>query len=76
MYSFGDFNILLILLIYNSNIKYTFLKKAKDPDFAARACVCVCVSRLFSSFEFGNGSRMSDENLVILEFKYLQNKKC
>ena len=77
MYSFGDFNILLILLIYNSNIKYTFLKKAKDPDFAARVCVCVCVcvSRLFRSFEFGNGSRMSDENLVILEFKFLQNKK-
>ena len=24
---------------------------------------------------FGNGSRISDENLVILEFKYLQNKK-
>ena len=33
-------------------------------------------SRLFKSFEFGNGSRMSDENLVILESKYLQNKKC
>ena len=33
------------------------------------------MSRLFKSFEFGNGSRMSDENLVILEFKYLQNKK-
>ena len=32
-------------------------------------------SRLFKSFEFGNGSRMSDESLVILEFKYLQNKK-
>ena len=31
--------------------------------------------RLFKSFEFGNGSRMSDEKLVILEFKYLQNKK-
>ena len=31
--------------------------------------------RLFKSFEFGNGSRISDENLVILEFKYLQNKK-
>ena len=27
------------------------------------------------SFEFGNGSRMSDKKLVILEFKYLQNKK-
>ena len=32
-------------------------------------------SGLLKSFEFGNGSRMSDENLVILEFKYLQNKK-
>ena len=31
--------------------------------------------QLFKSFEFGNGSRISDENLVILEFKYLQNKK-
>ena len=30
---------------------------------------------LFKSFKFGNGSRMSDKNLVILEFKYLQNKK-
>ena len=27
------------------------------------------------SFEFGNGSRISDEKLVVLEFKYLQNKK-
>ena len=25
-------------------------------------------SRQFKSFDFGNGSRMSDENLVILEF--------
>ena len=33
------------------------------------------VTQLFKSFEFGNGSRISDENLVILEFKYLQNKK-
>ena len=33
------------------------------------------VSQLFKSFEFGNGSRISDGNLVILEFKYLQNKK-
>ena len=33
------------------------------------------LTRLFRSFEFGNRSRMSDENLVILEFKYLQNKK-
>ena len=32
-------------------------------------------TQLFKSFEFGNGSRISDENLVILEFKYFQNKK-
>ena len=31
--------------------------------------------QLFKSFKFGNGSIMSDENLVTLEFKYLQNKK-
>ena len=30
--------------------------------------------RLFKSFEFGSGGRMSDEKLVILELKYLQNK--
>ena len=29
----------------------------------------------FKSFETGNGSKMSDEKLTILEFKYLQNKK-
>ena len=34
-----------------------------------------CGARLFKSFEFGNGSRMSDEKLVVPEFKYLQNKK-
>ena len=32
-------------------------------------------SWLFKLFKFGNGNRMSYENLVILEFKYLQNKK-
>ena len=35
----------------------------------------VHIPQLFKSFEFGNGCRMSDENLVILEFNYLQNKK-
>ena len=33
------------------------------------------VTRLFKSFEFGNGNRMSDKKLVILEFRYFQNKK-
>ena len=32
-------------------------------------------ARLLKSFEFRNGSRMADEKLVILEFKYHQNKK-
>ena len=31
--------------------------------------------QLFISFKFGNGSQISDNKLVILEFKYLQNKK-
>ena len=31
-------------------------------------------SRLFKPFEFPNGSRISDEKLVILEFKYLRTK--
>ena len=30
---------------------------------------------LFKSFEFRNGSRMSDKDVVMLEFKYLQNKQ-
>ena len=30
---------------------------------------------LLKSFEFGDGSRISDEKLIILEFKYQQNKK-
>ena len=30
-------------------------------------------TQLFKSFEFGNGRIMSDENLVILESKYLQS---
>ena len=33
------------------------------------------ITRLFNSFEFGNGNRMFDEKLAILEFKYFQNKK-
>ena len=30
---------------------------------------------LFKSLEFGSGGRMSHEKLVILESKYVQNKK-
>ena len=32
-------------------------------------------TRLFKSFEFGSASKMSDEKLTLLEFKYLQNKR-
>ena len=37
--------------------------------------VCKDIAWLFTSFEFRNGSRISGEKLVILEFKYLKNKK-
>ena len=50
-------------------------KKLKVTRWRETGVQCSYVSRLFKSFEFGNGSRISDENLVILEFKYLQNKK-
>ena len=32
-------------------------------------------AQLLKLFKFGNGTRMFDKKLVILEFKYLQNKK-
>ena len=38
-------------------------------------CMMMTITWLFKSFEFGNGSRMSDKKLVIIEVKYLQNKK-
>ena len=34
----------------------------------------IAPSLLFKSFEFGNGSRISDKKLIMFEFKYLQNK--
>ena len=53
----------------------TWKKKKQSRIFIRCALHHSALSRLFKSFEFGNGSRMSDENLVMLEFKYLQNKK-
>ena len=49
-----------------------FFKKYQQPIIKFWS---VPVPQLFKSFEFGNGSRMFDKNLAILEFKYLQNKK-
>ena len=46
-------------------VKYLLLSKIQES---------MTLWSLFKSFEFGNGS-MSDEKLVILEFKCLQNKK-
>ena len=43
--------------------------------FYRNRVISISTPRLFKSFEFGNGSRISDEKLVLLEFKYLQNKK-
>ena len=47
-------------------VSKTGLAKRREPKLS---------SRLFKFFEFENGRRMSDEKLIILEFKYLQNKK-
>ena len=45
------------------------------PDMNTSHTFTMLRAWLFKSFEIGNGSRMSDQNLVILEFKNLQNKK-
>ena len=42
--------------------------------FYRNRVISISTPWLFKSFEFGNGSRISDEKLVLLEFKYLQNK--
>ena len=56
----------LLILIESPNIfNWKLAKKVK----------WVWSSRLFRTIEFGNGSRISDELHVILELKYLQNKK-
>ena len=57
--------------------KETIIKQITKGNTSARfgSAIQVLPSRLFKSFEFGNGNTMSDENLAILEFKYLQNKK-
>ena len=51
-----------------------FLDKSSPSNFNFFGISTACL-KLFKSFEFGNGSGMSDKKLVILEFKYLQNKK-
>ena len=49
--------------------------KKKLPATKVEILTFISTTRFFKPFEFGNGSRISDKNLVILEFKYLQNKK-
>ena len=64
----SDFNLLV-----DSNLEYKGGKPILKEKSVAR--MVELKARLFKSFEFGNGSRISDEKLVIPEFKYLQNKK-
>ena len=48
---------------------------SQQKIFKLKFLLFMVSTQLFKSFEFENGSRMSDENLVIHVFKYLQNKK-
>ena len=54
---------------------YHYAKVIAELEKTQTRNLTVFMSRLFKSFEFGNGSRISDEKLVILELKYFQNKK-
>ena len=51
------------------------IKNTHGLAYVAIAIFLTDCAWLFKLFEFENGSRMSNENLVILEFEYLQNKK-
>ena len=86
--SFGKFSLNLLKKMFSKSSEYNvlaegmyFLDKSSPSNFnflEFPLLVWSCPnssSRLFKSFEFRNGSRMSDKKLVILEFKYLQNKK-
>ena len=70
-----------LVFFWNSPLSFLFVSKTLQfNDLKPRMNRYKCkdfsnCSGLFKSFEFGNGSRMSDKNHVILEFKYLQNKK-
>ena len=57
------------------NIQFSLIISVESNSIFCRREIWSFITRLFKSFEFGNGSRMSEENLVTLEFKYLQNEK-
>ena len=80
--------VLLLLVFVQQERKFLLLNKELNSqkeklcqNILCNTRICSCfedtcsLTRLFKSFKFGNGSRMSDKNLVIFEFKYLQNKK-
>ena len=58
------------LLINNQQDRPSLIKNFSDKVF-----YLLSVFTAFQIIEFGNGSIISDESLVILEFKYLPNKK-
>ena len=58
------------LLINNQQDRPSLIKNFSDKVF-----YLLSVFTAFQIIKFGNGSIISDENLVILEFKYLPNKK-
>ena len=61
----------------NRSIKANQMKSYQGHNYEVSHSHTLCVwhTQLFKSFKFGNGSRISDEKLNILKFKYLQNKK-
>ena len=57
--------------LYNVTIQFTIY----GTRYLMTTVIGSFITQLFKSFKFRNGGRMSDENHVILEFKYLKNKK-
>ena len=59
--------------ILEINLKTSYFKEHLSVSASDINNILIWMAQLFKSFEFGNG--ISEENLAILEFKYLQNKK-
>ena len=71
------------IIIYSNKLLLfvwsTLKKEKKKKGCFIQQKTHLCLTRLFKSFEFGNGSRMSDEKAVIFCHKFViscpQNRK-
>ena len=70
-----SFSLASLLITFNFSYLGDKLVLAYEELYETDALLVVPANTLFKLFAFENGIRMPDKKLVILEFKYHQNKK-